>query len=67
MYILVVLLFLLTFVWCGRVQPYGARYVTMSNVNPSGWCEYNFTMVFETQLPEDGFVEITFPRKDYPA
>ena len=33
----------------------------MSNVNPSGWSEYNFTMTFDSIVPSDGIIEITFP------
>lgn len=34
---MIVFLLLLVIVKSGRVNPYGARYITMSNVNPSGY------------------------------
>lgn len=38
----------------------------MSNVNPGGWSEYNFTMMLETTLPSTGILEIVFPSANYP-
>ncbi|CAD8049450.1 unnamed protein product [Paramecium sonneborni] len=60
------ILLLLYQVFCGRVRPYGPRSLTMSNVNPNGWSEYNFTMIFDTTLPSTGILVIEFPEANYP-
>ncbi len=31
------------------------------------WSEYNFTMIFDTELPSAGIIEISFPRESYPS
>ncbi|CAK70993.1 unnamed protein product (macronuclear) [Paramecium tetraurelia] len=61
-----IILLLLYQVSCGRVRPYGPRSLTMSNVNPNGWSEYNFTMIFDTTLPSSGILVIEFPNANYP-
>lgn len=60
------LFILLSQVTAGRIRPYGARALTMSNVNPNGWSEYNFTMLLETTLPSEGQLVISFPEENYP-
>lgn len=51
----------------GMVRQYQSSYITISNSNPDNVAEYNFTMSFDTPLPPNGVVSITFPKNQYPT
>lgn len=67
LYLFLVCLSLLLPALCGQVKPYGARSIVLSSTNAGDIADYNFTMSLDTDLPSNGFIEISFPTDQYIA